>query len=193
MTNAVTRLDCSLATLAIDADNELTLATLTPDSVAYLLEYGLNKSLQDASAGAIKAYGEAFAASPRSKAQTKLFDSGCELLDVEGDNAESAYTAESFGKAVANAKRAARLAAIMAGTMRPSGLGSRLSGIDRIARDIAVDMIRAACKARNVKLPDTEKLHEMAAALIAKDDKIMAEAQRRIDLTATAIDLSDLT
>lgn len=193
MTNTNTALSCTLATLAIDQDNNLDLASLSPDSIAYLLEYGLNKTLQDASAGAIKAYGEAFSAgAKRTKVQTKLFDSGCELLDVEGDAVEVQYTAETFGKAVAHTKRAARLTALLAGNMRPSGLGSRLAGLDRIARDVAVEMIRAACKANGVKMPDADKLAEMAAALTAKNPAVMAEAERRQAMATTAIDLDSL-
>jgi hypothetical protein len=192
MTNNNQTLLSAVATLAIDSDNDLNLTTLSPDTIGYLLEYGLNKTLQDASAGAIKLYSDAHAAGEqRGKAHAKLFDSGCELIGREGDDAER-MTSADFGKAVAQAKRAARLAALIAGTMRASGLGNRLSGLDRIARDVAVEMIRAAAKARGVKLPDVDKLAEMAAALVAKNPAVMVEAERRQAMASTAIDLDSL-
>jgi hypothetical protein len=75
------------------------------------------------------------------------------------------------------------------------GLESRLNPVEREARRIAMDQIKTALKAKNIKISsvDEEKMEALVQQLSAKEE-VVAEARRRVEsvkeISLDALDLS---
>lgn len=160
-------------------------------SIAYLLQYGANKTGQDAASGliakakdlhdALVAWNAGEGKEP-SPANHKAFTGWCQEIGITGRGALD-MTADAFGKAVATAKSSARWADVMAGKMDIPGTANRLGRIERMMRDIAEATIRGRCKARGAKVPASDALETLIDALLAKSDQralVEAEVSRRI-------------
>lgn len=140
--------------------------------IAYLLQYGLAQSLQDSVAGYAK-----------------------KLRDEVTDKGERVYTDEQVADEV-TLRMTERFDDILAGEVGARiGGGPRLSGIDKIMRDVAREEIKAAVVKAGMKNPDTKKMAELIESHIAKNgDRLRVEAQARLDkAAASTVDLSALT
>ena len=154
-------------------------------ALAYVISNGFKQSMTDASA------------------MTKEQKEKCwkEAQAAHGDH----ITMEQAVEAKAHEARTKRFADILAGNVGLGGAGPRLPALERVAREIAEEQIRAAVLANNdkaaqgLKKPDGTPYSTMIApkgdnlkALIDKrlsvaGDAIRAAAQARIDAAKSAV------
>jgi hypothetical protein len=190
-----TYIKCAADTLTAPADRTIEIGTLHQKAVAYLLQYGLNKSLQDSVSGHAKVLADLFANAnigALGKDGMKLWAKALADADVTEQTA-LALGSDAFADMVIAFRQAKRLAAILAGRMEVGTTGARLSGIDKIMHDIAIEDIRKACVKARKTMPTGEALAGFVTKLLAKADaRIRAEAMRRMALDADAVDLDDL-
>lgn len=142
-------------------DHTAELADLSPASLAYLAQYGFAKSLQDSVAGLAKAV----------KADPEDY-----RKDVEDG---TAMDDEELAKAVTEAKMLERFQAIIAGTVGTRSGTPRLSGIDKIMRDVAREAIKARAVAKGVKMPEGDDLAGIVAKYLSNHPEVRDEAERR--------------
>lgn len=137
-------------------EGEIDMTTLPGHAVHYLTQYGINKSLQDSVAGLAK------------------------KLTLEGvDEAEIDDRLQQI--------RADRWQDILSGDIGKRGImAPRARGIERVAKDIAIEALRVAFAKSSRKWPDkvSEQTPFVAAYLLKYGESTRAEAQRRIDLQA---------
>lgn len=137
---------------------------ISAKGLAYLLQYGFTQSMQDSVAGLAKDVRE-------------------NPTDYEGKTPEE-VVAEMLDT---------RQAAILAGTIGTRVGAARLSGIDKIMRDVAKERIKAACVAKGVAMPKGEALAALVDKYLAKyDDSVREEADRRMSTIKSAGDDVDL-
>lgn len=142
------------------------LENLSVASLAYLAQYGFGKSLQDSVAGLKKEVGEDEAKFQKDLGVTLT---GTELADE-----------------VLARKMESRFDDIIAGTVGTRTSSPRLSGIDKIMRDVAKEAIKAKTMAKKVKMPEGEALAAIVAKYIANhEEAVKEEATRRMEAQAT--------
>lgn len=179
-------------TLALPDDATIRVTDLPAGSVAYLLQYGLSKSLQDAASGLLGRMTDLKAKvdnGTATEADTKAYDKardGAKLSRTWADGAAP----EAFGTAVADGAKAERLAKIMAGEMDIPAGTPRLSGLAKIMRDYAIEVLRNAYAAKKAAWPkESEVVNELVGKYLAKNGaKAQAEAERRMATTAAEAD-----
>lgn len=154
-------------TLNIPADLVLTYgdqfsvkaSDITETGLLYLLQNGYSQSVQDARAGVA----------------TKMKE-------------KDANVTEAAIKTAEHEKMQAKSDAIVAGTISIRAGGARLTGIDKIMRDVAREAIRKAIVAAVAKdgkkrtIPTGDKMTDLVEQYIAKNETaVRAEANRRLD------------
>jgi len=148
---------------------ELTVADIAPAGIAYLLQYGFAKSLQDSVSGRAKAMAEA---------------------KVKATGAPK-YTQEEIDADI-EAKIVARVGKILKGELDYGPAGSRLTGLARVKWDVAEEWVKAAIKAKGAKAPKGDEWKALVESYIAKyDAKVTAEAERRSAVPADGDDELD--
>jgi hypothetical protein len=163
-----------LSTVLKFGKHEVMLQDVSPKGLLYLVQYGFKQSMQDSIAGYAKKLAE----------EGKPDDAG-------------PYTEAEIAELVAE-RQADRFDDIVSGEVGTrAGGGPRLSGIEKIMRDMAKDAIKAAVVAKGVKMPTGDTLAKFIDQYIAKHDATLRpEAQRRLDLTKAGADtdlLAELT
>lgn len=167
----------NVATHIGHGDFQIEVSSAAPHVVAYLMNYGLNKSLQDAVAGR--------------KGELKA-----EMVkDAEGaDTAERKYSDEEVA-VILHDEQKARFDTILNGTIGSRGPGApRPSKVETVMNQIAVERLRAAAIAKGKKLPklgSDEFKNLVGKVLEANGEAIKAEAERRMS-QPIADDLGDL-
>ena len=144
-------------------------ANITPAGIAYLLQYGWAKSLQDSVAGRKKA----------------LMAGDDETPPMSEDEAE-AKLVEIMTK---------RADAIVAGEVGQRAGGPRVTKLERVMRNVAAEIIKAAAAKAGKKLPKGEAWQTLVSSYVAKhEEAVREEAERRMETTAGEADdiLSDL-
>lgn len=142
---------------------------ITPAGIAYLLQYGWAKSLQDSVAG-------------RKKAMLAGDD---ETPPMTEDEAE-AKLIEIMTK---------RAEAIVAGEVGQRSGGPRISKLERVMRNVAAEIVKAAAAKKGRKLPKGEAYQNLISAYIAKNEAaVREEAERRMESVSEEADdiLGDL-
>lgn len=164
--------DTNEVTLAADGvlkygDHQVMIADIAPKGLAYLVQYGFAQSLQDSVAGYAKRL---------------------------RDDKEHPLTDDEIAAKVSE-KMAERFADIVAGEVGIRSGAPRLSGVEKIMRDVAREAIKAQVVALNatgkkLTMPTGEKLGELVEKYIAKHaDAVKAEAERRMaNTTSGAVD-----
>ena len=153
----------------------LALADIAPEGLAYLLQYGFSKSLQDSVAGKLK-----------------VFMDGAKD-DKGGWKAEP--MSEDEARAEINKLLAERADDIRTGSVSRRSGGPRLKGLDWYMREVAKEFLAKFAKDKGKKLPSkAEDLAPILAQYTTKNEsKIREEAQRRMDqANAMTDDDSDL-
>jgi hypothetical protein len=158
--------------------------TIPAQGIAYLLQYGVNKTTQDAVSGLKARVAEAWQAyrdGKADKAHTKAMAGYAKTLGYTVD-AICQWPLEDLTTRLVNKESSDRWNDVMSGKMDIPGSGNRLSGLARMAYDIAEGVIKARAKARNMKLTDAN-LDTLVEAYLAgpEGDNARAEAQRRMD------------
>lgn len=97
---------------------------------------------------------------------------------------KKALSAEGKSEAEINAAMAEatqkRFDSIMAGTIGIRVGAARVTGIEKLMRDVAIEALRAAAAAKGVALPKGKDLTALAEKYIAKHgDAVRAEAEKR--------------
>jgi hypothetical protein len=138
--------------------------------LAYIIANGFKQSMTDASAMTKeqkqKAHADAVAANP-----------GVEITEAQAVEAK------------AHEQRTKRFADILAGNVGVGGGGPKLPQIDRVAREIAEEQIRAAVVARGLAMPKGDNLKALVEKRLAvAGDAIRTAAQARIDAAKNAVD-----
>lgn len=178
-------------------DVEIRPSDLVPEAVAYLLQYGANKTGQDAASGLLKraeTIHKAIADGKADDVARKAYAGFCKDIGVSLDGG-LALPAEEFSRRVATAASESRWADVVAGKMDIPGTGNRLSGIERIVRDLTENVLRQRAKARGRTL-DAETLRMLVGQMMARDDETMqnirkaAEEQMRIRDALTGVSAS---
>lgn len=168
------------STMAISPEFEMTfrgftvtLGQIPPTSIAYLLRYGFNQTLQDLSMAGVRD-------------------------QLERKNPQAHFSNDDVAAALAS-RRTARVEALLNGTIGVRVAGeAKTSGtsFDKMVLTIAKEAIAALAKAKGKAVPKKEALAAIISAYVAKHgDTLKAEAQRRIDAANAAsgeIDLDDL-
>ena len=139
-------------------------STLPQHAVHYLVQYGINKSLQDSVAGRAKA----------------MVADGLEEDEIEQALGElraarwEAILSGTIGKR---------------GVMAP-----RAKGIDKVMKEIAIERLRAAFTKRGIAMAKGTQLAELVAKLMTRDENELRQAaQERLDATLSMSDgLDDL-
>lgn len=147
-------------------DFDVHVTDLPNTAIAYLLQYGFAKSLQDSVAGLAKKTREELAKS-----------------DPDADEEEIDLQVE---ETVGDAQRK-RFDAILSGTVGRTSTGPRAQGIDRVMRDVAKEWIAAGCATHKKTMPTkAAELNPMIDGVLAKHgDAIRDEASRRIEAKPT--------
>lgn len=158
--------------------------TIPAQGIAYLLQYGVNKTTQDAVSGLKARVAEAWQAyrdGKADKAHTKAMSGYAKTLGYAADEI-AAWSLDGLTTRLVNKESSDRWNDVMAGKMDIPGSGNRLSGLARMAYDIAEAIIKARAKARNTKLTDAN-LEMLVVAFLAgpEGDAVRVEAQRRMD------------
>lgn len=141
---------------------------LSDAGMKYLLAYGWAKSLQDSVAGRKKALmaGDAVAHPP--------------VPPMTEDEAE-AKLVEIMTK---------RADAIVAGEVGSRSGGPRITKLERVMRNVAAEIIKAAAAKAGKKLPKGEAWQTLVSSYVAKhEDAVREEAERRMATTADEADL----
>jgi hypothetical protein len=140
-------------------------ADVTESGIAYLLQYGFAKSLQDSVAG-VKAA----------------------MADETDESGEAKYNDAEIAVALHD-KQQSRFEAIVAGTVGTRATGPRATPVETMMRNVAKEAIRVACVAQGRKLPKGEAMVALVDKYLSKHmAATRAEAERRIAATA-GIDL----
>ena len=92
--------------------------------------------------------------------------------------------AEELAQAVVAATMQKRYDAILAGTVGTRSGAPRLSGIEKIMRDVAREAIKARAVAKGVKMPEGEDLSAIVAKYIGNHPEVRQIAQDRLDTMA---------
>lgn len=140
---------------------------ITPAGIAYLLQYGFAKSLQDSVAGLKKDV-----IANRARYESDIPD-GAAMSD------------EELAEVVLSDKMAERFADILAGKVGTRVGGQRLDPLARTMRDIAHEAIFAAAAKKGVKRPDGEALRAITEKWL-EVNKAKAEEMAKARLAAVA-------
>lgn len=189
---------------------EVRVADIPPTSIAYLIQYGTNKTGQDAASGALAKAKEAHDTETAwnngegkepSEAIHKAFVGWCKDLGLS-TMAALDLSADTFARQVATMLSQARWVNVMSGKMELPGTISRLSQIDRVMAEIAESTLKARAKARGLKAtaeqlktlvpqllasPEGERIRELAIARIDAEAQLAASAS-----AGDGLDLSSL-
>lgn len=168
---------------------ELDLTKLTPQGIAYLLQYGYSQSLQDSAAGAKKLATDAYRAKDSEPA---AFEKLCAELDKSTDDMGMA-TAEEFAAAYTQQCRLERHNAIVNGTLgQRIGSAGPVDPITKLTNAIARETITNAFQSQRRKVPTGEAMTDYITRYLGIEknfNKARAEAERRhaelqdVDLT----------
>jgi hypothetical protein len=156
--------------------------SLPPAAVAYLLQYGFGKSLQDAASGVVKA------------TQAIVVAGGEPLTVLQGEFPGVAD--EDLPRAAANAKMQARYEAILSGTVgtRMGTSGPKATSLDVEIGKVAREFLRKAAKTAGKTLPkaDSDDYKALLERYSAKNSQVIKdEAERRMG-SAQVEDLDDI-
>ena len=172
---------------------------LTDAGRAYLAQYGMSKSLQDAASGTQSLAISAWLNVVNGKTlKAELVKPAAALVKKARDDygllATSYADAATYANAVVKAQKDERLAAILSGDVSVGTSGPRLKGLDAVMRDVAIEMLRNAYGAKGMKFPaDAGTLKTLIAGLLAKrGEDIRNEAQRRMDVAIVGDDADDI-
>lgn len=164
------------------ASGKVDVATVSPAGLAYLLGYGLNKSLQDSVSGVAKDIADAkgddwaaFVKEAQANAADVNIDSRVDVSNV-----------------ILAARRAARLAKILAGDVGTSVRGPALRGVDKFAAEIAGEMLDNQAAKKKQPKPTGDNRKDLIAKLLASDKygpDIRSKAQARFDEANVEFDL----
>lgn len=147
-----------LSTVLKFGTHEAMLQDISPKGLLYLVQYGFKQSMQDSIAGYEK-----------------------KLADEKNEDGTAKYTKDEITQAVID-RQSARFDDILAGEVGTRTGAPRLSGIEKIMRDVARETIKAAAVAKGMKVPTGETMTKFAEQYVAKHEaKVRAEAQRRLD------------
>lgn len=136
---------------------------ITPAGIAYLLQYGWAKSLQDSAAGRKKAM-------------------------LAGDDETPPMTEEEAEAALVEIMTK-RADAIVAGEVGQRAGGPRLTKLDRVMRNVAAEIIKTAAAKKGKKLPKGDAWQMLVSAYIEKNlDSVKAEAERRMESVSEEAD-----
>lgn len=156
---------------------EIDESRIAPKGIAYLLQYGLNQSMQDSIAGLRK----------------KVLENVKEYRDDIEDG--SAMTDDEVAAAVIEAKLTERFNAIVAGTVGTAGGGTRLTGEAKLTRDVAMERLKAIAVSRKVTLPkEAEKINALIDKHLSKPENaeaVKAEVARRMAAQKALAESSD--
>ena len=147
-------------------------------ALAYLANYGLNKSLQDAVAGR------------KGELRAALNGENDQGLDPDARK----YSDEEVA-VILHDEMKARFDAILSGTVGTRGPGKpRASKLESVMSTVATERMKAAAAKAGKSLPKGEALVELRTKYIAKfEAEIRAEAERRMaDAASGADELADL-
>ena len=152
----------------------------SPEAIAYLLQYGFSKSLQDSVAGKLKV----FLAGVRNTSE----DTAKGLPEWKAEP-----MTEDEAKVEIQRLLAERADDIRTGSVTRRAGGPRLRGIDWYIREVAKDFLAKAAAAKGKKLPaKAADLQPRLDAYTTKNaDKVRAEAQRRMDADNAAADTDE--
>lgn len=183
------------------------LAALPQVSRSYLVRHGFGKSLQDAiggvgptSAKLVLAHlaGEVLTEGEDKGKPTKDAEAGAKLVATHGPRTEGesdeAY-ATRIGALEVKSRMGARAQRILDGTMgetaERASKGPTLGTLDRFKRDVALELMRAAAKAKGNKLPTGDALQTLIGQVVdgKKAAFIADEAARRLALAEAGDDL----
>lgn len=170
-------------------DKALALGDFNPKGIAYLLQYGLNKSLQDSVAGTKKILTDAYIAQFNglpNEDQVKEMKTAAGDLGVDLDNFPENLDCDTFVAKVIEVRRNARLHDIINGVMGESkGRAPALTPLERHMKDFAIETIRNACLTHNKPMFKGETLAVAVMQFLTKNEKkARAEAERRIAAAA---------
>lgn len=168
------KIEMTLPNLVIHSDDDG-----LAKGIAYILQYGFAKTLQDSVSG------EAKRLKDRAKQITDAIAAGTEDdLDPEREDGEPLTDAEITAKLQADMVE--RRDNILDGTV--SARGPRLPTIERVMKEIAIANLKAIAKEKGKKMPAKVKgkpntaLDAMVKAYTAANEaKVRAEAERRIE------------
>lgn len=139
-------------------------------AIVYVIANGFKQSMTDASA-----------MTKEQKAKA--------LTDAQTANPGVEITEAQAVEARAHEQRTKRFADILAGNVGVGGGGPKLPQIDRVAREIAEEQIRAAVVAKGLAMPKGENLKALVEKRLAvAGDAIRTAAQARIDAAKNAVD-----
>lgn len=139
-------------------------------ALAYVIANGFKQSMTDASA-----------MTKEQKAKA--------LTDAQAANPGVEITEAQAVEAKAHEQRTKRFADILAGNVGVGGGGPKLPQIDRVAREIAEEQIRAAVVAKGLQMPKGDNLKALVDKRLAvAGDAIRTAAQARIDAAKNAVD-----
>lgn len=149
---------------------------IAPVGIDYLLQYGFAKSLQDSVAGLKK-------------------DVLANRKDYEKDIADGeALSDEELAEVVIEDKLQSRFEAIVAGTVGTRSTGARHTGVEKVMRDIAREVIFARAVEKKVKRPEGDNLRDLVEKYLANHAEVKALAEARMAATAglAPLDSDDL-
>lgn len=186
-TPALTYLETTESQVRLPWNGEMVdVSTINPQGIAYLLQYGVNQTCQDATASRrqkAKATWEAMHGAEAPK--DTMLKAWKELAEYIGYSTDACadMKLETFLDHVSDRAMSDRWADAHAGRMDVPGVSNRLTGMAKLMREIAEETITARAKARGMKLT-TEDAKRLASNLIERNDgetaKIRAEAERRM-------------
>lgn len=137
-------------------------------ALAYVISNGFKQSMTDASA---------MTKEQKEKAHK-------EAQATHGEH----ITMEQAVEAKAHEARTKRFADILAGNVGVGGGGPKLPALERVAREIAEEQIRAAVVAKGLAMPKGDNLKALVdKRLSVAGDTIRAAAQSRIDAAKNAV------
>ena len=151
------------ATELVFGDTTISAADLLPQAIAYLLQYGLNKSAQDAVAGVTK------------RVET-WYETGCpeglidDLLakaDLDFDDTR-ALSADEGTRAIVKALQTKRLESIRAGTLGGGSRGPRAVGLERWVERVAEVWLRERLAQLGQATPTGKAFTQLRDDYIAK-------------------------
>lgn len=165
-----------------DPGRMVPVAELPPASIAYLLQYGLNKTCQDAASGAIARikeaverrdannYGTDDSGKKAAAADAKAIADARKAIEAEGEIVS--IEPEAFARAYATALQAKRWRDVLAGEMDVPvpGRRQRRSAFDRIVHDLALAFIRTEADRQKRDMPKGADLERVL-------DKVLASAK----------------
>lgn len=154
-----------------------------PKALHYVIANGFTQSMTDAAAF--------------TKEQKQAAHDAAIKAHTESGSTEPHPTIDDVVAGMQRTARNKRFDAIHAGTVaqRVGGTGvAKLSPIDRMMKNIALEAIKAAVAKKGLAMPKGDKLAEFVAKYLAKNDaSVRTEAQARLDAAANqADDLDEL-